>query len=314
MTTPDHPASVLQEQVSQILAAHHETGPSILYHYTDSAGLLGIVSSESLWLTNILFMNDGSELHFGLSLINDVVAELAALEADEERALWLERLHLGVALLDLMGIRFFVGSFTEKGDQLSQWRSYGREGFAIGFDLGPIRHLAKPSDLVKVRYERGEQVAAARSVIKAVLDFLEPFDPRPIQTATRGDAATARIAAISARRRAQAEMIRLATAIKHPAFDEEAEWRLVVRAEDTDARISHRALPGLLTPYLDYDLSEVVEASKDPIRGVAFPIRSIVVGPMLDQPLNAMAIEQLVAQNAPDATVEIYASGTPLRR
>jgi hypothetical protein len=37
--------------------------PEFLYHYTSQDGLLGIISSASLWATNISYMNDATEFH-----------------------------------------------------------------------------------------------------------------------------------------------------------------------------------------------------------------------------------------------------------
>ena len=38
-----------------------------VYHYTNHAGLRGIIDSGRLWLTNIFDLNDSSELRHGLS-------------------------------------------------------------------------------------------------------------------------------------------------------------------------------------------------------------------------------------------------------
>lgn len=38
--------------------------PEIVYHYTDAAGLLGIVSTGTLWMADIEFLNDAEELTY----------------------------------------------------------------------------------------------------------------------------------------------------------------------------------------------------------------------------------------------------------
>jgi hypothetical protein len=40
--------------------------PSMLFHYTDAAGLRGIVESGKLWFSDIFGQNDPSELRHGL--------------------------------------------------------------------------------------------------------------------------------------------------------------------------------------------------------------------------------------------------------
>ena len=42
--------------------------PAALYHYTTSAGLLGIIESNGIYLTDARFLNDSSEITYGRSL------------------------------------------------------------------------------------------------------------------------------------------------------------------------------------------------------------------------------------------------------
>jgi hypothetical protein len=53
--------------------------PELVYHYTDAAGLLGIISSGTLWATDIEFLNDAQELTYARATVLD---ELRA-RADE---------------------------------------------------------------------------------------------------------------------------------------------------------------------------------------------------------------------------------------
>jgi hypothetical protein len=43
-------------------------------HYTTLAGLLGIVKTESIWATNIKFLNDEQEFLHALGLIKEIIA------------------------------------------------------------------------------------------------------------------------------------------------------------------------------------------------------------------------------------------------
>lgn len=40
-----------------------------LYHYTSQRGLLGILESKKLWMTNILYLNDSSEFIYTWELV-----------------------------------------------------------------------------------------------------------------------------------------------------------------------------------------------------------------------------------------------------
>jgi hypothetical protein len=42
--------------------------PPVLYHYTNDAGLAGIIESGQLWFSDIFALNDPSELRHGLGI------------------------------------------------------------------------------------------------------------------------------------------------------------------------------------------------------------------------------------------------------
>lgn len=48
----------------------------ILYHYTSLEGLMGIIESKSIWATNVLYLNDASELNYSLKLIEEEIDNL----------------------------------------------------------------------------------------------------------------------------------------------------------------------------------------------------------------------------------------------
>src|ERR1035437_8040735 len=43
--------------------------PKYLYHYTSQKGLFGILQTNKLWMTNILYLNDSSEFTHTLDLV-----------------------------------------------------------------------------------------------------------------------------------------------------------------------------------------------------------------------------------------------------
>lgn len=42
--------------------------PESLYHYTDAAGLLGILDNNSLYATHVAYLNDSQELAYGMQM------------------------------------------------------------------------------------------------------------------------------------------------------------------------------------------------------------------------------------------------------
>ena len=46
--------------------------PLVLYHYTSASGLKGIVESGTLWATDVLHLNDSSEISYAVELIRRI--------------------------------------------------------------------------------------------------------------------------------------------------------------------------------------------------------------------------------------------------
>jgi len=118
------------------------TEPERVYHYTNAAGLLGIVRGKCLWASDVWYMNDAREALYGLDVIERALEglDLPSGPAAEIR---------GRALTLLRAIRddgdfsrSYIACLSADGDDLSQWRAYGRpRGFSIGFDTAKLRSL-----------------------------------------------------------------------------------------------------------------------------------------------------------------------------
>ena len=155
-----------------------------VYHYTSLPGLLGITKNDSIWATNILYLNDSSELHYAKELLREELAifrdnnQEFVLADTFEKSLghfFLETFENNInTLLPSQSIGFFVCSFSEEGDLLSQWRGYSKSGagFSLGFNLNLLKAFVERGRLFikKVIYDRDEQVRE----IKILLTNLAP--------------------------------------------------------------------------------------------------------------------------------------------
>jgi hypothetical protein len=116
-----------------------DSEPPIIYHYTDPAGLIGILSDGQLWATNVEYLNDSSELRHAEILHKQVLEGLIAEEAPgslrkrlamkvQQRPPWHSRLQT------------YVVCFCADDDLLTQWKTYGAwgSGFSIGFDRSEL--------------------------------------------------------------------------------------------------------------------------------------------------------------------------------
>jgi hypothetical protein len=138
----------------------HGVEPTTLYHYTNAAGLLGILKpSFSSWeddntnlvpqltkaaqlrASDVRYMNDSQELKFGARYFAPRLAQAATDESlpdDTRRACeGLAAFFLKADVFD-WALRCFAACFCDNGDLLSQWRGYARGagggGYAIGFN------------------------------------------------------------------------------------------------------------------------------------------------------------------------------------
>jgi hypothetical protein len=182
-----------------VLADQANDTPSV-FHYTDSAGLLGILSSKSLYATDYRYLNDVSEG----SMIRELIVPIFVAEIEQiapklrQKGLFTEFYEFhGVSGYRLQAERFynalvnalvetsppFVLSFCQHTEKkhiehglLSQWRGYaGSPGFAIEFDetalcdLIAVEHATfgyAPMQSVFVRYRDHNAVLIRRCIVE----------------------------------------------------------------------------------------------------------------------------------------------------
>src|SRR5215475_7899868 len=68
------------ESLARTPSPHFDGKP--LFHYTDAAGLKGIIESNSLRATATNYLNDSSEIEYGCALLDEVLEEWLAANKD----------------------------------------------------------------------------------------------------------------------------------------------------------------------------------------------------------------------------------------
>ncbi|GGL06836.1 hypothetical protein GCM10007382_28600 [Salinibacterium xinjiangense] len=207
------------------------------WHYTDEAGLRGILASKSLWASSHRALNDTSEISFGVSAVR------AAWEQSVPRLVkgipvdlissWLDEVESLANTLE-----FFFVSATIHGDSLEHWKFYAsgdKPGLAIGFAPdAEFRILAPPGspqlfqpDYIPTLYWRQIQYG------NFDLDWTERVDNKIWETISFALGWYSNLAAgrVSDEKRMQNALayVYLATvaAIKHVAFAHENEIRII---------------------------------------------------------------------------------------
>ncbi|MEH3141314.1 MAG: DUF2971 domain-containing protein [Mycobacterium kyogaense] len=123
--------------------------PEMLYHYTDAGGFAAIIEQGMLRATDIRFLNDPLELKYAWEeLISSLTrAKAEKPEYSEAYDVALQAMSMTDSIdPDAIEDRIFSTSFSEDGDELSQWRSYADDGrgMALGFDTESVTLLQVP--------------------------------------------------------------------------------------------------------------------------------------------------------------------------
>ncbi|WP_265446837.1 DUF2971 domain-containing protein [Flexivirga meconopsidis] len=117
---------------------------NLVWHYTDAAGLLSILRTDTLWATSSQFLNDRGEIELGQHLAGERMAQRAQAEPDgvygQVRQLMRDKgeeaAPRGREGVPEAGAIFFVLSASSAPDSLAMWRNYGGAGesYALGLD------------------------------------------------------------------------------------------------------------------------------------------------------------------------------------
>jgi hypothetical protein len=278
--------------------------PRRLYHYTSGNNLIRIIENQELWTTQIACLNDTKELTHALEgMLENIKMRLfaSALGGRPKRLLPgpLEmrlRTVLGAPRETLFPLRFqekhydrislqseaqvFVSCFSEKKDDLSQWRAYsgGEGGYMIEFDPDALkRSVIQPVGLGRVEYDKKRQLKLINAMLK---------EAERIYLKSEG---------AKSRRKHEdewaLECVRLwlqnvwilALFLKHPSFAAEQEWRLVLSLPPEISATRFQQRSSMMSRHLPLTF-----ANKK------LPIVGICVGPCRYPELSRIALADLL--------------------
>jgi hypothetical protein len=266
-----------------------------LYHYTDARGLLGIFETKALWCTHISYLNDSLEFKHGYDLYLDMLKKMSANENEEK----LNRL-AAEKTLEILGrsayinnlledpYRYYVASFSEVPDDLSQWRGYGDIGpkFAIAVSVEELQKLRKQNGmgLEKVSYEQ----KGADSWLRAdfIAGITQLLDQNRIPENLAAEPLQIRPSDLHDMSKRLIEQ--KCPLLKDASFHAEKEWRLYSNPSDMRGRTIPRPKfrPGrsYLIPYIEVDLKDLDR-----------PILEIWVGPTPHPDEARLAVKRMLA-------------------
>lgn len=274
---------------------------SILYHYTSLQGLLGIVRTKKLCASDIHYLNDAQELRI---FANSIATQVLKRKEQNGRDIHiLEQFRDCLIDRTSNGPMMFIGSFTENGNLLSQWRGYCPygKGVSIGFEpaLLSVEASRESFAIGRCLYDVEDHERTAVQVIDHIAATSRHYEmPR---SAVQHQSHHGLFLSL------EPLLLRIAALIKHPSFKEEAEWRLVspVLNNYVEPTIAYREGASSLVPYMEIPLP--IDSNG------ALRIRRTIVGPSANPNLSIEAISRFLSKE--NATPnEVWSSAIPYRQ
>lgn len=287
-----------------------------IYHYTDFGGLIAILESQSLYCTNINFLNDTKEFNHGVEILENIIDSYQTNKTNERIFDLLKKQVNTIYNLDR-----YVTCFSKNGDLLSQWRSYGNQGKGIAIGFHPLEIEESLSEFLcgmNILYDENIQKNIIEEYIKITLKYFENskelfdwtnYDYDFLVADTILDFLEGVIAGF-----------------KHPSFIEEKEFRIEYKVDGNINKqdkktIKFRHSENLLIPYITL-ISKFKERQlraktnpdilKHTDTDIRLPLKEIIIGPSLDYEMNKVGIEMLLKKTGYE-NIKIKPSTIPYR-
>ncbi len=309
----------LMDRVTEDIFDRQSIDPGCIYHYTNSAGLLGILQSGGVWTTNVHCLNDPREIDYGLNLCRDFLQQIKSAQYPNRTSI-IDTAKIVIdsneSLLAPNDYQF-VASFSLEKDLLSQWRGYadGGKGFSIGLRAMPLLSILRIDDVDlnggtepcympgRLIYGTKDQTNLLQTILETVFKWLDEIDPKgELSEDDTSDIARALALGLS----------KAAIFFKDSFFREEKEIRLLVSnaqemyINQSPIRAATRATPdrGLIV-YRSLSLKD---------DSGLLPIDEIIIGPSAEFESTRTKLEMaLISTGYRDRMPEILKSEGALR-
>jgi len=303
----------------------HIPEPEVVYHYTTVDSMIKIVKSASIWATSINYLNDISERDHYLGLVQQRIPVLLKSREVADPAVF-EKLSASTSLG--FEARPFVGSFSRDSDSLPQWRSYcsNGNGVSIGFRVECLRRAFVNTDPIrqgnlavnpKVNFMPIEYLGADSTEVIDI-DIVKAIAAAGVLAKQMNEETGDRYSAADYLR---ALLERRACLVKHPSFQNEHEYRLLVDGVFRNLHLlDFRTTRSSLVPYVAVCIpkrhSSVMQQPEpvtplSPLAGRWDFVDRVVVGPTANMSLTIEAVSSFFRREM--LYVEVVPSGVPYR-
>lgn len=255
--------------------------PEILFHYTGIGSLLGMGNSGSVWASNAYYLNDSREVIHACDILSrNIRARLESTQANTPESAFLDQLNKWSESFKTTHHNVFIFSLSEERSLLSQWRSYTPhgKGVSIGFSTTAIESMTKSSAsvLAKCVYDPNRQQEVIIDLIEMILQtFRQEISSIDVSQSHPSQSYFKFL------EKFRGDFLKVLCLIKHSAFSEEKEWRIISPyfAAHTAPQIKFREGASMLVPFIEIHLPKVRPIFKE-----------VVLGPSQHQNLSMSAL------------------------
>ena len=238
-----------------------EVDEKVLYHYTKSNGINGIMNNKCFWATKKDFLNDPNEI----SYVNKILREVCSDYIPDQKKL---EMFLSDINDNGSGAEYFVLSFSCCRDSITMWAEFGNaNGYNIGFDSNKIVKRISEANPVEyhgmVIYDSGRQKQEIVEFMEEMLkEYPDLYKIIELGCEERNNPAYMEVCEAFRKKLAVYAMF-----FKDEAFSQEQEYRFVF-GKKADTRVLFRVKDGYIIPYIEIPLSTE-----------RLPVNEIVVAP-----------------------------------
>lgn len=286
-------SAIFNKIVSDYLKDLSPAPPEFLYHYSSIDALYEIISNKLIRASNLFYLNDSKEFKLGIDIARELLEKKVNQTLSNNTA-------INNALESIRRANkcpVYAISFTEKNDDLSQWRGYcpPQGGYSLGFSAELLRSRADALGFILCRciYEPDEQKRLVQKVIDDAFSEFEKMEISDYETE------------INSQLDFLLYILPLASLLKNPSFESEAEWRLLsIPIGERNKDIRYRPHRSLLVPYLEFILAE----DKQPLR-----LDKVIIGPNSYPVLAQLSIRGFLESASLEKMPDVELSKSPYR-
>lgn len=256
--------------------------PNKLFHYTNLNGLIGILDSSEIWLSNMYFLNDKNEFELGLKfVIEQLESYKAGFSVLKATKYFIEALEKAIDFIKEKDSPYIL-SMTTNNDLLSQWRGYTNNGVGVNIGFSNIFFEENKLKVYKCIYEVEKQKEIVNHILtQSIFMFIGIAESQGIfKDSEKIEYSQYNEAINIAGKYFIDRTVFFCGLIKDKSFIEEDEWRLLLFDEKSEINFFNKG--NYFRPY-----------KKIKIKNLNDSINEVMMGPNSEKQLCKLSLKML---------------------